>query len=49
MHGEHGKDILFIYSTKEILSYREIYEYMESIVKKLNSGTKSADNERGEQ
>jgi len=32
-----GTDILFIYSTKEVLPYQEIYECMEGIISKINS------------
>lgn len=34
-----GTDILFIYSTKEVLSYQEIYECMEGIISKINAAT----------
>ncbi len=36
-----GLDILFIYSTKEIRSYQEIYECIEKIADRLDSGAKS--------
>ena len=42
-----GSDILFIYSSKEILSYQEIYALIESIISKINGRcTKAAENER---
>ena len=42
-----GSDILFIYSSKEILTYQEIYALIESIISKINSRcTKAAENER---
>ena len=48
-HGlttEHGTDILFIYSTKEVLTYHEIYSYIEAIIGKVNKACqKSGDNE----
>ena len=34
-----GTDILFIYSTKEVLTYQEIYECMEGIISKINAAT----------
>lgn len=34
--SEHGMDILLIYSTKEILTYREIYDHIEKIINRLN-------------
>lgn len=39
MSSAAGTDILFIYSTKEVLSYQEIYEYMEGIISKINAAT----------
>lgn len=33
-----GMDILFIYSTKEILPYREIYSLIEGIIGRLEKG-----------
>lgn len=33
---ENGADILFMYSTKEILSYEEIYTAIGQIIKKIN-------------
>ena len=42
-----GSDILFIYSSKEILTYQEIYSLIESIISKINDRcTKAAENER---
>lgn len=45
-HGicqEHGIDILFIYSTKEVLPYGEIYSQIEDIINRINqSQPKSA-------
>jgi len=32
-------DILFMYSTKEILTYQEIYSCMEGIIDRLNQKT----------
>lgn len=37
----NGMDILFIYSTKEVLSYKEIYGCISNIVAKLNGTPKS--------
>lgn len=46
---EHGMDILFIYSTKEILTYQEIHSHVENIIKKLNGNrTKQNGNETAE-
>lgn len=36
-----GMDILFIYSTKEILTYKEIYECMTNVITRLNGTQKS--------
>lgn len=36
LHTEGGTDILFIYSTKEILKYQEIFECVEKIIEKIN-------------
>lgn len=42
-----GKDILFIYSTKEMLTYQEIYSLVGTVISKIsNACQKSADNER---
>ena len=38
-NGEKGMDILFMYSTKEILTYQEIYSCMEGIIDRLNQKT----------
>ncbi len=35
--AEGGLDVLFIYSTKEILSYQEIYDAIGAIIEKINS------------
>ena len=44
--SEHGTDILFIYSTKEIMSYQEIYSHIETITNRLNEKrTKQLKNE----
>ena len=46
IQGEQGMDILLIYSTKEIMTYQEIYSHVENIISKLNSRkAKTADNE----
>ena len=45
--SEQGLDILFIYSSKEILTYQEIYALIESIISKINGRcTKAGENER---
>ena len=36
MPSERGRDILFIYSTKEVMSYQDIYSHIESIINSLN-------------
>ena len=42
-----GKDILFIYSTKEMLTYQEIYSLVGTVISKIsNACQKPADNER---
>ena len=44
--SEHGMDLLFIYSTKEVMTYQEIYSLIEKIVEKLNENqTKQKSNE----
>ena len=44
--SEHGMDLLFIYSTKEVMTYQEIYSHIEKIVDKLNENqTKQKSNE----
>lgn len=40
LNVEKGMDILFMYSTKEVLTYQEIYSRMEEIIEKLNNGSK---------
>ena len=35
-------DILFMYSTKEILTYQEIYTNVENIISRINAGHKSS-------
>ena len=37
LNSEKGMDIMFVYSTKEILSYQEIHDNVERIIEKLNS------------
>ena len=37
---EKGMDILFIYQTKDILTYQEIYSCMENIISRLNASVK---------
>ena len=34
-------DILFMYSTKEVLTYQEIYAQVEAVIEKLNSTQKA--------
>lgn len=43
--SEQGLDILFIYSTKEVLTYQEVYSNIETIAGRLNNALqkKSAD------
>ena len=41
LETEKGMDILFMYSTKEILTYQEIYEQVEVIIEKLNNTQKA--------
>ncbi len=36
---EGGLDVLFIYSTKEILSYQEIYDAIGTIIEKINTAS----------
>ncbi len=38
---EGGLDVLFMYSTKDILSYQEIYDTIGQIIKRINSTTSS--------
>lgn len=34
--SEHGRDILFIYTTKDVMTYQEIYSHIETIINRLN-------------
>lgn len=48
-HGlqtEKHMDVLIIYSTKEVLTYQEIYECIEKVIERLNGTQKS--NEKSE-
>ena len=48
-HGlrtEKHMDVLIIYSTKEVLTYQEIYEHIEKVIERLNGTQKS--NEKSE-
>ena len=38
---KRGMDILFIYSTKEVLSYQEIYDSIGNIIERLNNSQKA--------
>ena len=40
LHVQKGMDIQFIYSTKEIMSYQEIYDCISGIISKLNGQAK---------
>ena len=42
---EGGLDVLFMYSTKEILSYEEIYSAVGNIIEKINQSIKPKVNE----
>jgi len=42
---EGGLDVLFMYSTKEILSYDQIFEAVGQIIEKINQGNKPKINE----
>lgn len=42
---ESGLDLLFMYSTKEILSYEEIYSAVGNIIEKINQSSKPKVNE----
>ena len=42
---EGGLDVLFMYSTKEVLSYGQIYEAVGQIIEKINQGNKPKSNE----
>ena len=41
LNREKGMDILFMYSTKEVLTYQEIYAQVEAIIEKLNNSQKA--------
>ena len=41
LDSEYGVDILFMYSTKEILSYQEIYDCISGIVGRLSEKMKN--------
>ena len=41
LNGEKGMDILFMYSTKDVLTYQEIYTQVEAIIEKLNNSQKA--------
>ena len=47
LHVQKGMDIQFIYSTKEIMSYQEIYDCISGIIAKLNGQAKT--DEKSEQ
>ena len=47
LHVQKGMDIQFIYSTKEIMSYQEIYDCISGIISKLNEQAKT--HEKSEQ
>lgn len=44
--AEGGLDVLFMYSTKEIMTYGEIYDAIGQIIAKINQGNKSKPNEQ---
>ena len=44
--AENGLDVLFMYSTKEIMTYGEIYDAVGQIITKINQGNKSKPNEQ---
>ena len=44
VRASEGMDILFIYSTKEILTYQEIYLMMEKAIQRLNETVDRQDN-----
>ena len=46
LHTEKHMDVLIIYSTKEVLTYQEIYECIEKVIERLNGTQKS--NEKSE-
>ena len=41
LNGEKGMDILFMYSTKDVLTYQEIYAQVEAVIEKLNNPYKA--------
>ena len=41
LNGEKGMDILFMYSTKDVLTYQEIYAQVEAVIEKLNNSQKA--------
>ena len=41
LNTDKGMDILFMYSTKDILTYQEIYAQVEAVIEKLNSTQKA--------
>ena len=43
---ENGLDVLFMYSTKEILSYEQIYAAVGQIIDKINNSVKPKKNEQ---
>jgi ribonuclease P protein component len=43
---ENGLDVLFMYSTKEILSYEQIYAAVGQIIDKINNSGKPKKNEQ---
>ncbi|MBO5814694.1 MAG: ribonuclease P protein component [Bacteroidales bacterium] len=43
---ENGLDVLFMYSTKEILSYEQIYAAVGQIIDKINNSSKPKKNEQ---
>jgi ribonuclease P protein component len=40
-----GLDVLFMYSTKDIMTYEQIYEAVGQIIDKINNGNRSKENE----
>ena len=42
---ENGLDLLFMYSTKDIMTYEQIYEAVGQIIDKINNGNRSKENE----
>ena len=43
---EGGLDVLFMYSTKEIMTYEQIYEAVGQIIEKINNSVKPKKNEQ---